>query len=107
MLRGGLRLLAGLVLGWTSAAIAADATPTAPALEELMVQLAGSGDVRAHFVERKHLALLTEPLESEGELYFAPPDHMARVTTRPEPARLVIRGAFAYMVGVSHVRRRR
>lgn len=61
-------------------------------LQGLMERLAGSGGVRARFVETRHLALLSEPLESEGRLYFAPPDRMARVVTRPHAARMVIRG---------------
>ena len=61
-------------------------------LEGLMQRLASSGGVRASFRETKHLSLLSSPLETEGVLYFAPPDLLARHTSRPGRSSVVIRG---------------
>lgn len=61
-------------------------------LEGLMRLLASSGGVRASFRETKHLSLLSSPLETEGVLYFAPPDLLARHTSRPGRSSVVIRG---------------
>lgn len=89
-----LRRLPALLSCWVvlAAASLAAAEAPAPSLEGVMAELAASGGVRARFVERKHLALLSEPLESAGRLYFAPPDRLARITERPGRARMVIRG---------------
>jgi hypothetical protein len=40
----------------------------------------------------KRIALLEQPLESEGTLYFIPPARMARITRAPGATRLVIDG---------------
>lgn len=61
-------------------------------LAELMAGFAASGGVRARFREVKHLALLEEPLETEGVVVFAPPDRLARHTTRPGRSSVVVRG---------------
>jgi len=46
----------------------------------------------ARFHEEKQLALLRAPLVSEGAIYFAPPDQLARRVDTPSPSTLVIRG---------------
>jgi outer membrane lipoprotein-sorting protein len=61
-------------------------------LAELMAGFAASGGVRARFREVKHLALLEEPLETEGVVVFAPPDRLARRTTRPGRSSVLVRG---------------
>jgi hypothetical protein len=61
-------------------------------LERLMQGMASSPGVVARFTETKHLALLAEPLESRGTLYFIPPDRLVREVTRPGASRLVIDG---------------
>jgi outer membrane lipoprotein-sorting protein len=63
-----------------------------PGLEALMEGMAGTPGVVARFTERKELALLSEPLETRGTLYFVPPDRMLRLTTEPSRSRLVIAG---------------
>lgn len=69
------------------------APEAAPAdLETLMNGMASASGVVAGFREVKRLALLSEPLESRGTLYFVPPDRLARVTTAPAATRLVIDG---------------
>jgi outer membrane lipoprotein-sorting protein len=72
---------------------AQDAGAAAPSgFDDLMSHLAASGVVRARFHETRRLQLLEAPLESEGVLYFEPPDRLARRTVGPEPTRLVIDG---------------
>jgi outer membrane lipoprotein-sorting protein len=63
-----------------------------PTLEALMRGMAGARGVVAQFREEKQLALLSEPLESRGTLYFVPPDRLSRETSEPSRTRLVIDG---------------
>src|SRR5262245_45294441 len=62
-------------------------------LEDLMQRLAASSGVQARFRETRYVSLLTAPIESEGMLYFAPPDLLARYTTRPGRSSVVVRGS--------------
>ncbi|HXV37647.1 MAG TPA: outer membrane lipoprotein carrier protein LolA [Myxococcota bacterium] len=71
-------------------ALAASAEPLS--LEQLMAAMAARSGVIANFRESKRIALLTEPLESSGTLYFAPPDRFARVTREPDASLLVVDG---------------
>jgi len=61
-------------------------------LEALMRGMAGASGVEARFREEKRLALLSEPIESRGTLYFVPPNRLSRETREPSPSRLVIDG---------------
>jgi hypothetical protein len=61
-------------------------------LSRLMNGMARRPGVVARFVETKHLALLEEPIESRGVLYFAPPDRLVREVESPALSRLVIDG---------------
>ncbi len=54
--------------------------------------MAGAPGVVARFREQKQLALLSEPLESRGTLYFVPPNRLSRETSEPSKTRLVIDG---------------
>jgi outer membrane lipoprotein-sorting protein len=85
-------LAAGLLCLAASPAPAADDAKSPPTLEALMQGMAGTSGVVARFREVKHLALLSEPLESRGTLYFVPPDRLSRETTAPSASRLVIDG---------------
>jgi hypothetical protein len=67
--------------------------PASFSLAELMDGMASTPGVIANFREQKQIALLEEPLESSGTLYFVPPDRFARFTSRPEASLLVIDGA--------------
>ena len=62
-------------------------------LETLMHHMATTSGVRAEFHEVKQIALLEEPLESDGTLYFIPPSRMARVTRTPGATTLLIDGS--------------
>ncbi len=71
--------------------LASDASGSAPTeLEALMQRFASSGGVRARFRESRHLSILTDPIETTGMLYFAPPDRLARHTTWPGRSSVVI-----------------
>jgi hypothetical protein len=61
-------------------------------LEALMERMRRSVGVAAEFTERKELALLSQPLESRGRLYFASPDRLARFTTTPVFSALIVAG---------------
>ncbi len=61
-------------------------------LEELLRGMASAPGVRARFVEVREVSLLSEPIESEGEIFFAPPRRFARITERPSPSRFVVDG---------------
>ena len=67
--------------------------PAVPAsVEALMRRFAASGIVRARYQETRHLSILEAPIETEGVLYFAPPDWLARYVSRPGSASVVVRG---------------
>jgi outer membrane lipoprotein-sorting protein len=83
-----------LPIGWlicSGGSLASDATDPAPTeLVALMERFAGSGGVRTRFRESRHLAILTDPIETAGVLYFAPPDRLARHTTWPGRSSVVV-----------------
>lgn len=70
----------------------AAATKDPVTLETLMQGMASTPGVIAEFHEVKELALLSQPLETHGHLYFIPPDRLARTTESPGRTRLVIAG---------------
>jgi outer membrane lipoprotein-sorting protein len=90
-LRGLLTLGIFYMLG-SLASAQADPADAQPSLQALMTRLAAIPSVRTHFVERKTLALLIEPLESSGVLYYVAPDRLARHTEKPLETTLVIVG---------------
>lgn len=63
-----------------------------PELADVLARMASSSGVEVTFRERKELALLSAPLDSQGVIYFAPPDRFARFTLRPGFASLVVNG---------------
>jgi len=82
---------------WASAALAAGALAgaagaTTPELDEILRRMASTRGVEAPFEERKELALLVEPLETRGVIYFVPPDRFARFTTSPGASALIVAG---------------
>jgi hypothetical protein len=62
-------------------------------LEELLARMSSTRGVVAEFHERRQIALLDQPLESTGTVYFAPPGRFSRVTRTPAATRLVLDGA--------------
>jgi len=85
-------LLIALLLWAAPPRARAAEVPAAPTLEQVMRLLSESEGVRARYREQKHLRLLARPLESEGMLFFDPPDHLARQVEKPGRAQLVVRG---------------
>jgi outer membrane lipoprotein-sorting protein len=79
-----------LVAGRASAGAPVE-SPT-PTLEALMAGMAETSGVWARFVERKQVALLSEPIETRGTLVFVPPDRLRRSTAEPSRSELVIAG---------------
>ena len=87
------RLLAGAAL--IAAGIAgpvAAAAGDAWNLDQLMSRLAHERSGQATFVERKHLAILDEPVVSSGELRFRAPDRLEKLTLEPRRESLVLEG---------------
>jgi len=70
----------------------AGAEPDETGLDALLARMAATRGVAAEFRESREVALLVEPLESRGLLYFVPPDRMARFTTEPAFSALVADG---------------
>jgi outer membrane lipoprotein-sorting protein len=75
----------------TLAALPVRAAPP-DALATLVADLAAIPGLEARFREEKHLALLEEPLVSEGSLYYARPDRLRRSVEEPIRSTLVLRG---------------
>ena len=56
----------------------------------LFDRLAKERPAHAQFRERKYLSLMTEPVESSGELAFTPPDRLEKRTISPKPETVII-----------------
>lgn len=81
-------LAAGLC---SSGAIAAEAgEPVAWDVNRLMRGLGQVKSARAQFVERKHLAILSEPLEATGTLLYTAPGRLEKHTLKPRRESLVL-----------------
>ena len=74
------------------AALAAATPAMAWDLQELMRDLARHPGGRAHFVEKKTLALLDKPLVSSGELLYQPLARLEKRTLQPKAELLVLDG---------------
>lgn len=61
-------------------------------VDRLMEGMASSRGVVANFIEVRHIAVLTQPIETRGRLYFVPPNRMLRETFHPTEARLLVDG---------------
>ncbi|MBI3514266.1 MAG: outer membrane lipoprotein carrier protein LolA [Proteobacteria bacterium] len=75
-----------------AAAGVAPAAAEAWGVAQLMAGFQAVKSSRAHFVERRHLAMLSEPLRSTGTLAYTAPDKLEKVTLSPRPERLAIDG---------------
>ena len=65
---------------------------TTDQIDAILAPFQGVVGLEAHFREEKRLAMLAAPLVSEGEIYFVPPDRLARRVTQPAPSVVVIDG---------------
>ena len=88
-----LAALLGVALLVPVTALLAPPAPTPEALASLIADLAAIPGLEARFREEKRLALLAEPLVSEGALYYARPDRLRRSVEQPVPSTLVLRGS--------------
>lgn len=61
-------------------------------VSEVLARLAKTDALSAHFHEDKRMALLSEPLRSEGTLYYEKPRLLARHTEKPRKSSLLLRG---------------
>ena len=59
-------------------------------IEQLMEALGAVKSSQARFVERKHMAILTAPLESSGTLVYRAPDRLEKHTLAPRRESLVL-----------------
>lgn len=59
-------------------------------LDTLLPILAQNSGGRARFSERKFISLLDKPVESSGELVYAKPDHLEKITLKPQAERLTL-----------------
>lgn len=93
MRAGGWFTLLGLLLALVARPSAgAEMIAAPPSLSGLMSALAQSGAVRASFQESRMLAVLVDPIETSGQLYFLPPQRLARVTRWPSPSKVIVDG---------------
>lgn len=87
-----------LVASWalvslvSTALVHADADGGVSELRAVLAEFAKVDALRAHFREEKHMALLAQPLHSEGTLHYAKPRLLVRHTERPHPSTVLLRG---------------
>ncbi len=79
-----------LILGYGLCQGAASAAAGTWDIEHLMASLAAVKTARAHFVERKYMSVLKDPLEISGTLVYAAPSHLEKNTETPKSERLVV-----------------
>src|SRR5262245_52393649 len=81
-----------LVAGTCPAIVLAAGAADSPAWDigKLMHGLAQVRSAKATFVERKHLAILTVPLESSGTLLYVAPSRLEKHTLEPRAESLVL-----------------
>ena len=59
-------------------------------IDQLMHGLSQTRADRASFVEKKFIAMLEEPVESSGELFYTAPDHLEKRTLKPKPESMIL-----------------
>ena len=93
-LRVGVHAIFASVWALVVALPAADAANSAPQqqLGQWLAELRKSPGIYARFTEKKTMALLAAPLVSEGELFYAAPNLLARSTRKPEATVVVLDG---------------
>lgn len=61
-------------------------------IEQLMRSMAQTRSGHARFVEKKSIAMLDQPVESSGELFYSAPDHLEKRTLKPKPESMTVDG---------------
>lgn len=74
------------------ASIQAGAAPARADLSTILQQLSKIEALTARFREEKRMALLAQPLNSEGTLHYEKPKRLARHTERPRASSMVLAG---------------
>lgn len=59
-------------------------------LDQLMHALAQTRSGHAAFVEKKFIAILDQPVESSGELFYHAPDRLEKRTQKPRPESMLL-----------------
>jgi len=67
-------------------------------IDALMTELSQVEQGRAHFVEKKTIRMLEEPVVSSGELLYVPPDRLERKTLKPREESMIVEGGVATIV---------
>jgi outer membrane lipoprotein-sorting protein len=76
-------------------------------VEQLMQALGAVRSSKARFVERKHMAILSAPLESSGALIYIAPSRLEKHTLAPRTESLVLEGEELTIAGDKRDQRRR
>ena len=61
-------------------------------IDQLMHALAQTRAGHARFVETKSIAMLDQPVESSGELFYSAPDQLEKRTIKPKPETMLVKG---------------
>src|SRR5580658_7072923 len=81
----------GLARAWQDAGTKAGQSDPVT-LDGLLARFRSISGLYARYREDKRIALLAEPIVSEGTIHYAPPRRMARHTRTPSPAHVVLDG---------------
>jgi outer membrane lipoprotein-sorting protein len=77
---------------WAGGASGPGAEAGPVTIDSLLARFRGIVGLSAHFREEKRIALLAQPLVSEGTVHYAPPGRIARHTLTPSPSAVVLDG---------------
>ena len=61
-------------------------------IDQLMHLLQQTRTAHAHFVEKKSIAMLEEPVTSSGELFYTAPNRLEKRTLEPKPESMLLDG---------------
>jgi len=61
-------------------------------LDQLMSELAQTRYSHARFTEKKSIAMLDQPVESSGELFYSAPDRLEKRTLKPRAETMLVEG---------------
>ena len=62
-------------------------------LDQLMSELAQTRYSHARFTEKKSIAILDQPVESSGELFYSAPDRLEKRTLKPRYETMLVEGS--------------
>lgn len=65
---------------------------SAQSLDALFSRMSSIDALQCHFREEKHIALLSTPIVTEGEIHYVRPGRLARRITSPSPQVILIEG---------------